>query len=734
MKKLAQAMNLRMARPLTALVCIGALIMASGCSDDEGGSESSRAGRAGISSDPGTLTVAPQLEALDGGGGRLLAIYMVGSDLEGNGGAGTADFKEMVAGFNALTNAQKDNVNVVVAFGGADKAGWKGMKIAEIDTIVADAADGKFGNLSADEYLYSAPRANMGDQSSLTLFLNFVKSSYTNYSVRNFVFWDHGSAYGPFGNDQNFNMDGLELSEITASLTASNPGKFDVIGFDACLNASVEVAQAIDGFGDLLVGSEELEPGHGWNYEFVVNNLATAASPNAFASGLVDNFVKHDSHPYKSDGKTLSVLDMSKFAELRSRLDALYVTLANKISADDLIYDAVVTASTKTFGFGKAERGDQRIAVDVKQLIDLMQTRVSASEDAELADQLSAAEAALGQFVIKTAHDGTRPSSNGVNIAPPDVNAAAYRKHALTQSVVALAEEVASEKSQDNEAPDIADEDNCDPDFDDCDEGFNEKPSAAQKAQATNADDSGIRARFKDDNIASVNALYGFTTVDSLEGRDVNYLLPVVELPATEGDRDNEFVAEAWDQRGFFLRYGSSEDDEAFLPAKWVEDHSTDEGNFAIWSVELDIAIASESAGEDVGDVEQAVLLLTVDENSAVVSHRVRIYQEIYASADSDEFILLFDRNDRQLGVGDSVEFFGEGFALDGSGLTGFVSTTDDLVTVTSVPVFEFDEVTFGDDESEALPVAALIAEDFSGNFTLSDPKAAVVTPESQVD
>ncbi len=103
------------------------LLILSGCSGGDSSGESRtkatkpntvtvqpRAGLKGFAS--GTGALAPLVPfAVDGTGKKLLAVYMVGSDLEGNNGAGTTDFKEMVA----ATGAELDNLEVIVAFGGA---------------------------------------------------------------------------------------------------------------------------------------------------------------------------------------------------------------------------------------------------------------------------------------------------------------------------------------------------------------------------------------------------------------------------------------------------------------------------------------------------------------------------------------------------------------------------------------------------------------------------------------
>lgn len=125
----------------------------------------------GFSDDHGVLNEYVKPAETDGTGRKLLAIYMVGSDLEEDGLAGSIDLEELVLGYDALSNWE--DVEVVVAFGGADKDGWRGMKIADVFQLTEDYLDLKFGNeTAANAYLYEADGAHMGDESSLSLFLD----------------------------------------------------------------------------------------------------------------------------------------------------------------------------------------------------------------------------------------------------------------------------------------------------------------------------------------------------------------------------------------------------------------------------------------------------------------------------------------------------------------------------------------------------------------------------------
>lgn len=84
------------------------------------------------------------------------------------------------------------------------------------------------------------------------------------------------------GLDETSNHDALDCIELhdalagaAATITAGRgtPFIYDVLGFDACLMAGIEVAFHLRGLAKMVVGSEEVEPPKGWNYDGVLEAL-----------------------------------------------------------------------------------------------------------------------------------------------------------------------------------------------------------------------------------------------------------------------------------------------------------------------------------------------------------------------------------------------------------------------------------------------------------------------------
>ena len=370
----------------------------------------------GFSNQDGTLSPYVKPDAIDGAGRKLLAIYMVGSDLEGDNWFGTDDLYELINGYSELSN--QESVEVIVAFGGANKDGWRGMKFANISQLITDSEDGHFGDeVDASPYLYQSDGAHMGDDSSLELFLDYLGDGYVDFEQRFLTLWDHGKSYEGFGNDSNFNDDALSMTEIEDAFLNSQIGVFDLIGFDACLMASVEVAKVIEPHANYMIASEELEPGHGWLWSSVIELFAEKDSIVDAGIGMVDNFVQ-DVHKHDTNGKTLSLLDLSEYPSLIESLDPVLSSLSDQLVYNQEYADSVVNGVFQSRAFGESERGDSVSSIDLMHFAQLLSDDLS---DDEIGPHLDELMNAIDRFVVHSNHDGSRPNSFGIAIDAPRI-------------------------------------------------------------------------------------------------------------------------------------------------------------------------------------------------------------------------------------------------------------------------------------------------------------------------
>lgn len=696
--------------------------------------QTSKSGAAGYSSDNGELTAYTAPALIDGTGKKLMAIYMVGSDLEENGQAGTNDLYELIDGYYDLSEAQRESLDIVVAFGGSNKDGWRGMRIATMAQILADDdTDQIFGN---GEYSYVAEKAHMGDESSLSLFLNFVKDGYGNHTQKILTMWDHGSAYGSFGNDSNYDSDGLTMAEMDGAFKASGL-QFDIIGYDACLNANFELAAITQNYASYHIGSEELEPGHGWNYKAVVSALATNSDLEAYGKEIIDDYVKHDSHPYKSDGKTLSMVKLSHYGELKDAVDELASYVDSKLDSED-VRKSVIQSSVKAQQYGKSSRGDQAITIDLKGFSDGIAPELAAEGKSDLTQ---AVNDAYNKYVIYAKEDGTRPNSNGVTIAPPqgydDYNedvASSDAWYGMTRSMIDII-------ADDSTSPTISEQDNeaeaTEGDFEYYDEApaLNRSASsssflgtlssfATTKATNMRATDpvSGTRASFHDSNLASVKTVYG----NIIEDGGTNYFASVATLQALKTTKADEYFTPTWNQEWYIMYYGDSESESTWLPLEFENSYTSDGVKYRTYSAEIDYMNADKdySAYPEDDKFDYAKLSITVDENETVTLSSVRPYKIVYQSAEDETGSVLYDKASYPLKDGDKIKLLAEYFNMDTFDTEWFYES--DVLEITTAPTFELQKLVFENDSGDALDYFyMMIGTDISGNWVNTEPAKA---------
>ena len=191
--------------------------------------------------------------------------YLCGSDLETNGGFATTDLQEM------LEVQLPENVHVVIQTGGA--AAWQNdmMDPSKIQRWLYDG-DGL-------QLLEEQKTANMGDAQTLSDFLSFANTNYPADKVA-VTFWNHGGgSVSGAAFDELHGLDSLDLGEMYQAFDAvwsadtANPA-LELVGFDTCLMATVDVAAVFQNFAKYLVASEEVEPGNGWLYSGWLGELA----------------------------------------------------------------------------------------------------------------------------------------------------------------------------------------------------------------------------------------------------------------------------------------------------------------------------------------------------------------------------------------------------------------------------------------------------------------------------
>lgn len=284
-----------------------------------------------------------------------ILVYMIGADLESEGGLASNDLEEMMeASFG-------DDIALIVQTGGATK--W-----------FNDAVDGdsvqrfqiKDGDITLIE---DVGMQNMCDQD--------VLSDYLSWGVKNYpadryaaILWDHGGGtmYG-FGVDENYpNEESLTIADIKSAFDETGC-YFDFVGFDACLMATIEVGYALKDSANYLIASEESESGLGWYYTDWLTALGEDPymPTETIGRNVIDGFLEANGSNDEDRGaygtadrtvSTLSLIDLGQIEEALVGVQEYFNISMSYLDPGQFALYAKARTTARDFGNGDFEQVD----------------------------------------------------------------------------------------------------------------------------------------------------------------------------------------------------------------------------------------------------------------------------------------------------------------------------------------------------------------------------------------
>ncbi|UCF07850.1 MAG: hypothetical protein JSW28_09450, partial [Thermoplasmata archaeon] len=169
----------------------------------------------------------------------------------------------------------------------------------------------------------SIDEANMASSQTLVEFVNW---SITNYPAERYFLdlWGHGKGWLGVTSDSYSGDDWLTMDEIKVALPKFKD-RIDVVGFDNCNMAMIEVYTLFLGHADYIVGSEKEEDAWGWPYDMIFEDLTADpyTSPEDLSRIIAEFYVDWASAGNSKYSATSSVVDMSRFQDLLNTTDTL---------------------------------------------------------------------------------------------------------------------------------------------------------------------------------------------------------------------------------------------------------------------------------------------------------------------------------------------------------------------------------------------------------------------------
>ncbi len=238
---------------------------------------------------------------------QTIMIYMIGSNLESEGGLATRDLKEI------KRSAVTEDTNIILQTGGCKD--WSSLNSYCKDKKVQrfELIDGQF------EEIDNLGKVSMVDSDTL---YDFIKFTAKKYPAEDYVLilWDHGGGIPVgYGIDENYPDEIMYVYELADAIKKSGV-HFDSIVFDACNMCTLETCMALKDSSDYLIGAESYVNGTGISYTNWINSLA-------------------DSPVANGDYRELIVSDYMDYCQRRGMVASMSVISLSHIGA---VYDAYV--------------------------------------------------------------------------------------------------------------------------------------------------------------------------------------------------------------------------------------------------------------------------------------------------------------------------------------------------------------------------------------------------------
>jgi hypothetical protein len=219
-----------------------------------------------------------------------------------------------------------------------------------------------------------------------------------------------------------------EVQEVISGEFAQS--KLDLLGYDACLMAMLETAYGVVPSVNVMVGSQELEPGNGWRYATWLDKLV--AKPGMDAEELSKAVVESYHQQYGDELlTTLSAVRLSSVTEVAKRLSD-FSDAVQKAGNSEL--QALRAARANVLAYGASVVPPLRTSVDLTALLKAYEGK---TKNGELQAKSARVRAELAKAVISNyasarsqyPENETPYGSEGLAIYYPESSEAFYKDY-----------------------------------------------------------------------------------------------------------------------------------------------------------------------------------------------------------------------------------------------------------------------------------------------------------------
>lgn len=319
------------------------------------------------------------------------------------------DFAEM------SSVGSNDRLNIIVQFDRIESdedwddrsnGNWTGVKRFRIEQRKKPSKTSQIADLG---------ELNMGSPRTLVDFVTWGVETYPaeHYAL---IFWDHGASWPGIASDDTSDGDMLTLPELTRALgeirEQTGVQQIDLLGFDACLMGQIDVLQAVAPFGQVAIGSADLEPGEGWAWNAWLRDLVREPDLDAvaLAPSIIDSFTAF----YEAEedpSVTLAAFDLSEIAQMTDQLDTLATAMIETMPDS---YSAIGEARAYAAEYAA---GDTDIsAIDLGYFAESL---IDAGAEERVSDAARALSRTIQRARIAHGAGADHPESTGISVYFP---------------------------------------------------------------------------------------------------------------------------------------------------------------------------------------------------------------------------------------------------------------------------------------------------------------------------
>ena len=209
----------------------------------------------------------------------------------------------------------------------------------------------------------------MADPQTLSDFVIWAKANFPaqHYAL---ILWNHGDGTNGYGIDTSEvgNGDTITLPELHQAyqtIRQQSGEPLDIVVYDACLMASIEVAEVTATVAKAMAGSVELEPGHGIDYVHLLHNIGTIPPDNGLDFGRVvkTGYIQHAKAKGSFERKqiTYSVFDLTQIKSFSNTFKDFAIEFKNVLETPSFLdYERLTHGIIRAPGYPSKQTGRLR--------------------------------------------------------------------------------------------------------------------------------------------------------------------------------------------------------------------------------------------------------------------------------------------------------------------------------------------------------------------------------------